>query len=136
MEALLLRETVQGPLVLEGKPGPVSNPETGSLACAGGTWTRRWEGAGPRLSTTLPLTGSEQSSPSKPPRPCPGPGDGISVAEVSQSKASPCSLPIIPGSLGQTFLGTQCPQCQCTYFSLCLSFTVGTGWQKSLQNFC
>ena len=131
MEALLLRETVQGPLVLEGKPGPVSDPEPGSLACAGCTWTRMWEEAGPWLSTALPLTGSEQSSPSKPPRPRPGPGDGISVAEASQSRG----FSLLPANHPRLF-GAHSVQCQCTNFSLCLSFTVGTAWQKSLQNFC
>lgn len=102
MEALLLRETVQGPLVLEGKPGPVSDPQTGSLACAGCTWTCRREGAGPWLSTALPLTGSEQSSPSKPPALAQARVMGLVWLKQVNPEVSPCSLPTIPGSLGHT----------------------------------
>ena len=67
MEALLLRERVQGPLVLEGKPGPVSDPETGSLACAGGTWIPRWEGAGPGSPQLCRSLGLSRAPPANPP---------------------------------------------------------------------
>ena len=84
----------------------------------------------PQLCRSLGLS---RVPPVNHPAPAQASGDGISVLKQVNQEDSPCSLPIIPGSLGQTFLGTQC---QSTYFSLCLSFTVGTGWQKSLQNFC
>lgn len=134
MEALLLRERVQGPLVLEGKPGPVSDPETGSLACAGGTWTPRWEGAGPgspQLCRSLALS---RAPPANPPAPAQARVmEYVWLKQVNQ-EASPCSLPIIPGSLGQTSLGAQCTVS--VYIFKSFSFTVGTGWQESLQNFC
>lgn len=102
MEALLLRETVQGPLVLEGKPGPclTLKLEAWPVLGAHGHAGRRGQAPGsPPLCRSLGLS---RAPPVNLPAPAQARVMGLVWLKQVNPEVSPCSLPTIPGSLGHT----------------------------------